>query len=325
MILTQMILTQMSFISFLLFIAHIINMSSEQQSLHPGPEPGPGPGPEPGPEPDLIPPSETFMYKDQVCEIIETLVLHQNPRNNRTRQSILKNRFLSEVLSYEKRRDGTKKYYNIFRFLVTTGSIILPAMMSIGQMDPSKLPANFDNISYWTSFMISLTVTISNGFLQLFSLDKNYFEFSLTTEQLKTEGWQFFQLAGKYEDYPNHEEAYKPFSKSIENIKRKQVEKEFQGKGDVNKNKKDKDKDKDKDLLKTDQKMDLLLGMLGGGSALKQTIGGVRDILDPKSPGPDPDELDIEAGTLPDTEEKVTAKAKAKAKQVVADEIIEPQ
>lgn len=227
---------------------------------------------------DLEPPSEAFTYKDQVCEIIQTLRLDADPRKNRTKQSILKNRFLSEVLNYEKRRDNTKGYYNIFRFLVTTGSILLPAIMSIGQMDPAKLPANFDNISYWTSFMISLTVTISNGFLQLFSLDKNYFEFSLTAEQLKTEGWQFFQLAGKYEDYATHEEAYKPFSKTVETIKRKQVEKEFQGKGDVNKNK----KDKDKEVVATDpsnEKLDALLSMLGSAQGLTETVGGVRNIL----------------------------------------------
>ena len=70
-------------------------------------------------------------------------------------------------------------------------------------------------------------VTASNGFLQLFSLDKNYFEYALTTEQLKTEGWQYFQLKGKYEDDESHQKAYKAFSKSIENIKRKQVEKEY--------------------------------------------------------------------------------------------------
>jgi hypothetical protein len=78
-------------------------------------------------------------------------------------------------------------------------------------------------------------VTVSNGFLQLFSLDKNYFEYALTSEQLKTEGWQFFQLSGKYEDYEDHKEAYRPFCKSIENIKRKQVEKEFSGKGGTKK------------------------------------------------------------------------------------------
>jgi len=173
-----------------------------------------------------------FTYKEQVSEIIETLDLETE-----TDKSILKSRFLGEVLNYEERRNHTKKYYNIFRFIVTTGSIILPAILSMGQMDPAKLPKNFDNMSYWASWTISLMVTGSNGFLQLFSLDKNYFEYALTTEQLKTEGWQFFQLSGKYEECESHKEAYKPFSKSIENIKRKQVEKEFPGKADVNKNK----------------------------------------------------------------------------------------
>ena len=191
----------------------------------------------------------TLTYKDEVLNIIETLELESE-----TDKSILKSRFLGEVLNYENRRNHTKKYYNIFRFIVTTGSILLPAVLSMGQMDPAKLPKNFDSISYWLSWTISLMVTASNGFLQLFSLDKNYFEFALTTEQLKTEGWQFFQLSGKYEDCEDHKEAYKPFSKSIENIKRKQVEKEFSGKGDVNKNKGGKEKkpefDFQKELLK---------------------------------------------------------------------------
>ena len=117
-------------------------------------------------------------------------------------------------------------------------------------MDPAKLPKNFDQWTYWASWTISLMVTASNGFLQLFSLDKNYFEYALTTEQLKTEGWQYFQLSGKYEDDESHQEAYKAFSKSIENIKRKQVEKEYSGKGDVNKNKKEKKFDFQAELMK---------------------------------------------------------------------------
>ena len=152
-------------------------------------------------------------YANQVNEIINTLEL-----DSETDRSILKSRFLSEVINYEKRKLKTKKYYNIFRFIVTTGSILLPAILSLGQMDPAKLPAHFDQISYWASWTISLMVTASNGFLQLFSLDKNYFEYALTTEQLKTEGWQFFGLSGKYEDYQTHQEAYKAFSKSIESI-----------------------------------------------------------------------------------------------------------
>lgn len=173
-----------------------------------------------------------FTYKDEVLEIIDGLEL-----TSKTDNSILKSRFLSEVLDYEKRKHHTRKYYNIFRFVVTTGSILLPAVLSLGQMDPAKLPKNFETISYWISWMLSLSVTASNGFLQLFSLDKNYFEYAITTEQLKTEGWQYFQLSGKYDDYESHKEAYRPFCKSIENIKRKQVEKEFSGKGEVKKKK----------------------------------------------------------------------------------------
>ena len=55
--------------------------------------------------------------------------------------------------------------------------------------------------------------------------------------KLKTEGWQYFQLSGKYDDFPDHKTAYRPFCKSIENIKRKQVEKEFSGKGESKKKK----------------------------------------------------------------------------------------
>lgn len=236
-----------------------------------------------------------FTYRDQISEIIETLQLSSDKSKNATDKSILKNRFLSEVINYQSRRDNTKKYYNSFRFMVTTGSILLPAILSIGQMDPAKLPANFDNVSYWAAWSISLMVTISNGFLQLFSLDKNYFDYAITTEQLKTEGWQFFQLSGKYEDFESHEEAYKTFSKSIETIKRKQVEKEFSGKGDVNKNKGKKKPEFDfqKELLSAlpgeaktkamEDKLNILLQKMEQGEQsnkkVENVVGNVKDIL----------------------------------------------
>lgn len=174
-----------------------------------------------------------MTFSDNVSGIIDDIEL-----NRSYDKAILKHRFLDEITYYEKKRDETKRYYNVFRFIVTTGSILLPAVLSMGQMDPAKLPKNFDMISYWCSWTISLLVTGSNGFLQLFSLDKNYFSYSMVVEQLKTEGWQFFGLSGKYEDYPNHQSAYKNFSKSVESIKRKQIDQEFSnGKGENKKKK----------------------------------------------------------------------------------------
>lgn len=172
-------------------------------------------------------------FSDNVSGIIDDIELQRTYD-----KAILKHRFLEEITYYEKKRDDTKKYYNLFRFIVTTGSILLPAILSMGQMDPAKLPKHFDMVTYWCSWTISLMVTGSNGFLQLFSLDKNYFSYSMVVEQLKTEGWQFFGLSGKYEDYPDHQSAYKTFSKSVESIKRKQIDQEFSsGKGENKKKK----------------------------------------------------------------------------------------
>jgi len=191
-------------------------------------------------------------YTKKITTIIDKLKLDEDIKDNR---DIIKSRFVEEVAYYEKKRDHTKKYYNTFRFIVTIGSIFLPAILSLGQMDPTKLPKNFDQVTYWSSWSISLMVTISNGFLQLFSLDKNYFNYSIVVEQLKTEGWQYFGLSGKYEEHETHtKEAYKEFCKAIEDIKRKQIEQEFQGKGNNTKKKEKKEK-KEKD---TDNKTPLL-------------------------------------------------------------------
>ena len=174
-----------------------------------------------------------MSFNESVSGIVDVLELDK-PYD----KEIIKYRFLNEISFYEQKREKTKKFFNIFRFSVTTGSILLPAILSVGQMDPEKLPPNFDQVMYWATWIISLSVTASNGFLQLFSLDKNYFAYSMVVEQLKTEGWQFFGLSGKYEDFNTHQEAYKSFSKSIESIKRKQVAQEFSNGKDDGKKKK---------------------------------------------------------------------------------------
>ena len=77
-------------------------------------------------------------FSSSVGEIVDDLEL-QKPYD----KAIIRHRFLNEINYYEQKRDSTKKYYNAFRFIVTTGSILLPAILSMGQMDPTKLPKNF--------------------------------------------------------------------------------------------------------------------------------------------------------------------------------------
>ena len=227
-------------------------------------------------------------YYDRVNKIIDGLKLKDSPNDN----EIIKNRFLYEVMHYEYKRDSINKYYNGLRFVMTIGSILLPAILSIGQMDPAKLPRNFDSITYWTSWSLSLTITACNGFLQLFSLDKNYIAYSLVVEQLKTEGWQYFQLSGKYENAQNHGQAFKQFCKSVEGVKRKQIEQEYNGKGEDKKNKFDFSEELNNTLPKQFQNkqievpktnpsstLDTLLDVGDSVTDLKQSLKGSTSVL----------------------------------------------
>jgi hypothetical protein len=62
-------------------------------------------------------------------------------------------------------------------------------------------------------------VTTCNGLIGLFGLDKNYIMYGMTLEKLKSEGWQYIELAGIYEDFDSHEDAFSEFCKNIEHIK----------------------------------------------------------------------------------------------------------
>jgi hypothetical protein len=237
-------------------------------------------------------------YTKKINSIIDNLKLPEDSEDNK---EIIKSRFVEEVSYYEKKRDHTKRYYNIFRFIVTIGSIFLPAILSMGQMDPTKLPKNFDQVTYWSSWSISLMVTISNGFLQLFSLDKNYFNYSIVVEQLKTEGWQYFGLSGKYEDYDTHtKEAYKEFCKAIENIKRKQIEQEFQGKGNNAKKKENKDIKNDKDNSNTTPLLKDKKDKSQNNNITDtlEKVGDIEDII--------PEETDVVKDTLENTIEQIS-------------------
>ena len=54
-------------------------------------------------------------YTDKVTNIIDNLDLPKDMVGNK---EIIKARFVEEVAYYEKKRDHTKKYYNVFRFIV---------------------------------------------------------------------------------------------------------------------------------------------------------------------------------------------------------------
>ena len=136
-------------------------------------------------------------------------------------KKILFKRYIRQVAIYEKLTKEFGITYNAFRTVVTVGSILLPAFLSIQNDD------DYSTNIYWTTWGISIVITLCNGCIQLYSLDKNYITFSYIVEKLKTEGWKYFQCSGHYK-YKTHRENFVNFCEMIEKLKMKQVSKEIE-------------------------------------------------------------------------------------------------
>jgi hypothetical protein len=153
--------------------------------------------------------------------------------SNFQKQSIIV-RYISML---EDMRSRTKFHATIFhtgRTVVTVGSLIVPAMMSIQYSQTGNSgTVDVSTVVYWFTWCISLLVTTFNGILTLFKIDKKYYFLHTTLEQLKSEAWQYIHLSGKYAGHytkglvPTHSNQYVFFCHNLEKIKLKQVEEEY--------------------------------------------------------------------------------------------------
>jgi hypothetical protein len=172
-----------------------------------------------------------IQYKDRshFQNILQDLELTE------IQKQIIQVRYLNILENFQRR---SKNYSYIFfsgHFIVTVGSLFVPALLSIQNSNTSFISSetNFAVQVYWTTFVISLLVTIFNGIITLFKVDKKYYFLNTTLERLRSEGWQYFSLTGRYSGHlihhqkPTHLNQFIYFTHYIEKIKMKQVEEEY--------------------------------------------------------------------------------------------------
>ncbi len=159
----------------------------------------------------------------------------QNLEITDVQKKIIESRYLSLLENFQKRVRNHSIIFFIGRFIITVGSLFVPALLSIQNSDKSFTfnGSSFNIQVYWTTFIISLLVTIWNGILTLFKIDKKYYFLNTSLERLRSEGWQYFGLTGRYSGHltgnmtPTHQNQFVYFTHYIEKIKMKQVEEEY--------------------------------------------------------------------------------------------------
>ena len=161
-------------------------------------------------------------YREKFTPIIRNIDLEEN------RRKIILTRFLEEVILYDKKARVAEFFYILFSLIITIGSVILPALLSIQNVDFSddeEVDQNYRERVYWLSWCISLLISICNGLIQLLSLNKQYSSYIVVREKLVSEGWKYLELCEEYEE-GNHKENFTKFCEEIENIKKTQTDRE---------------------------------------------------------------------------------------------------
>ena len=153
----------------------------------------------------------------------------------------IQSRYINILENFKKR---VRKYSIVFytgHFIITVGSLFVPALLSIQNSSVSFSINGYSIPVYIITFIVSLLVTIFNGILTLFKIDKKYYFLTTTMERLRSEGWQFLGLTGRYSGnlnntIPTHANQFLYFTHQIEKIKMKQVEEEFYKSNESNAN-----------------------------------------------------------------------------------------
>lgn len=166
------------------------------------------------------------------------LALQEIQGLNTAQKKIIEDRYLCILESFERRANLYAVIFHTCRFIVTVGSLIVPALLSIQYVDTGTTsnvmdPENFSFQIYWSTWVISLLVTTSNGIATLFKVEKKYYLLHTLLEQLRSEGWQFLELSGRFSGFytprekPTHANQFLYFCHAVEKLKMKQVEEEY--------------------------------------------------------------------------------------------------
>lgn len=160
-------------------------------------------------------------------------VLHYLDLTNAQKQ-IIETRYLRILQHLQKRTRNHAVIFFIGHFVITVGSLFVPALLSIQNSDKEYALTSgpFNVHMYWATFAISLLVTMWNAILTLFRIDKKYYFLNTTLERLRSEGWQYVSLTGRYSGHltkkkPTHKNQFVYFAHYVERIKMKQIEEEY--------------------------------------------------------------------------------------------------
>jgi Protein of unknown function (DUF4231) len=160
----------------------------------------------------------TRSYTDEVKRTL-TEVIDSLDGLAPLQRDFLTRRWLDQVIWMEGAAAKAQRRYYRLRLVTVVGAVIIPALVSL------ELGGDTDRAVSWLTFAVSLVVAASAAVEEFFHFGERWRHYRRTVEQLKAEGWLFFELVGDYGGGPDgHRDAFGRFAARVEGLLREDVE-----------------------------------------------------------------------------------------------------
>jgi Protein of unknown function (DUF4231) len=144
---------------------------------------------------------------DDLGAVVEDLDLHD-------RQKLyLRSRWLDQIAWFERSAKRNQRRYYALRLVAIVGGVIGPALVSLNVRENDVASA-----IAWTTFGVSLVVAAAVAVEEFFHYGERWRHYRRTAELLKSQGWQYFELAGAYAGYRTHGAGFRAFAATIESL-----------------------------------------------------------------------------------------------------------
>ncbi|WP_448570135.1 DUF4231 domain-containing protein [Trichothermofontia sp.] len=152
--------------------------------------------------------------QQEMGELIDTLDLSD------LQKKAIRGRWLDQVLWMERKANQVQSYYYRLRLLNIIGGVVLTALVSlnVGDFGNNQINQSFRRWFPLSLAGLSLSVTLSAAIEEFFQFGTRWRHYRRTAEMLKSEGWQFLQLSGSYQQVSCHKAAYPAFSTRVEQL-----------------------------------------------------------------------------------------------------------
>jgi len=129
-------------------------------------------------------------------------------------------RWLNYVEWWDSRAAKAKWKYLTMRSAVVIGGAFIPALVGLRELE------RFSDVTWIfavASVLVSLVVAICAGLESVFGWGDIWREKRMAAELIKSEGFAFLQLIGGYAQFKTHQDAYKLFAQSVEDLIRHEI------------------------------------------------------------------------------------------------------